>query len=123
MDERKSKFIARLEATGESGVRENLELKRYGNDHIGWATLWLADLEQDRAAAATASHNKLIRSQAIAAQSQAEAARIQAEEATEANRIARLALDKAQTANTIATLALVGAAIAISVSVITAFLS
>ena len=42
MADRKSDFIARLEQTGEAGVRESLTLGRYGGDHIGWATLWLA---------------------------------------------------------------------------------
>ena len=118
MADRKSDFIARLEETGEAGVRESLALGRYGGDHTGWATLWLSGIEQAKAASAAASQEALARSQAIAARESADAAQVQAAEATEANRIARLALDKAQTANTIATLALIAALIAIVVSVI-----
>ena len=118
---RKSEFIARLEETGEEGVRENLTLGRYGGDHIGWATLWLAGIEQARAASAAASQEELARLQAAAARESADAAQVQAAEATEANRIAREARDEARTANPIATLALIAAVIAIAISSLAAF--
>lgn len=125
MSERKRQFLQRLENRSEAGVREDLELRRYGGDHIGWAKLWLADLEQERATALTASNEELIRSQAAAtsARMQAEAAKESNRIASEANIIAREARDKAQTANVIATLAMIFAIIVGIISAITSLAS
>ena len=121
MSDRKRQFFERLETTGEVGVRESLALKRYGGDHIGWATLWLAEKDQVRIESATAAQEGLARSQATAARDSADASRLQASEAAEANRIAREANTKADIANTISMLALIAAVVAIGVTVLDAF--
>jgi hypothetical protein len=78
MGDRKSEFIARLEETGEDGVRENLTLGRYGGDHIGWATHWLDQLNQARADASNVESRRVTRSAKNAAWAAAIAAIIAA---------------------------------------------
>ena len=79
MGDRKSDFIARLEATGESGVRENLTLGSiYGGDHKGWATHWLAERDQSRSDASNVASARTARSAKNAAWAAAIAAIIAA---------------------------------------------
>jgi CHASE3 domain sensor protein len=107
---------AKFDELGETEVRERLQTGRITGQKELYAKAWLARFDDER----RAEKERLV----DATQAEQLAAAISAKDAAwEAARAAREQARLAGNANIIATLALITAAIAITVSVLTAFLS